>query len=303
MALRMVARPLPLPLPLPLLGLDLRRMSTAAAPSSAAPGRSSAPDSGAPRTRGRAMGYVYTMLGFNSAESKRGRASAALLRACVAATDLRAWHDAGRVPMNWRSKHVLLTTYAWLVHKRLLKEGTEGQKLQEVFFDALWTATCIRMRHAGIDELFIRKNLKGVQDYSFEALVSYDDAMTKKDEEEKVDALAGAIWRNVFQSMDGIGEEHVIGMSRHIYAELQSVLDIPSEAVMEGRLEFADPPTWVKSAEGGSPPLLTYHGGPTVDQVGDWRVELDISGKEYWWNVRTSASTRTPPHLSKSVKN
>jgi cytochrome b pre-mRNA-processing protein 3 len=46
--------------------------------------------------------------------------------------------------------------HVWLIHKRLIMEGKEGQRLQEALFDQLWEDTSNRIRSKGIGEMSVR---------------------------------------------------------------------------------------------------------------------------------------------------
>jgi hypothetical protein len=105
-------------------------------------------------------------------------------------------------------------THTWLIHKRLLKEGKEGQKLQECMFDELWEDTCARLRAIGISEISINKHLGEVQSFSFKYCCELDVAVAKTDEAEVIDELGGAIWRNVYIAKEDMDENHVLDFAR-----------------------------------------------------------------------------------------
>ena len=105
-------------------------------------------------------------------------------------------------------------THTWLIHKRLLKEGKEGLKLQECMFDELWEDTCARLRAIGISEISINKHLGEVQSFSFKYCCELDVAVAKTDEAEVIDDLGGAIWRNVYIAKEDMDENHVLDFAR-----------------------------------------------------------------------------------------
>ena len=53
--------------------------------------------------------------------------------------------------------------HVWMLHRRLLVEGSKGTTLQECMFDELWDDTSIRIRNAGIREIMVNKRLGEVQ--------------------------------------------------------------------------------------------------------------------------------------------
>ena len=115
-------------------------------------------------------------------------------------------------------------THAWMVHKRLIKEGNEGRLIQECMFDELWEDTCNRLRAIGINELSVNKYLSEVQSYSFQFCVELDQALTKPTEEEVVQDIGGALWRHAYAGNDDIDEEHVLKFARYATASVLTSL-------------------------------------------------------------------------------
>jgi hypothetical protein len=46
--------------------------------------------------------------------------------------------------------------HVWMMHRRLITEGKEGQRVQEAMFDQLWEDTSNRIRSHGVNELSVR---------------------------------------------------------------------------------------------------------------------------------------------------
>jgi Ubiquinol-cytochrome C chaperone len=141
---------------------------------------------------------------------------------------------------EFRSRHTVLMTHVWMVHKRLLADdlGKEGRRIQECMFDELWEDTSNRIRAVGVNELSVNKYLKEVQSYSFKYCIELDhalslslgkqkqkgngpdnaadgidtdDEMTPEALQEKVkDEFGGALWRNVYNRRDEIDVDHVL---------------------------------------------------------------------------------------------
>lgn len=124
------------------------------------------------------------------------------------------WFTDGKIGTEFRSKHTVLMTHTWIIHKRLLQEGQEGLRMQECMFDELWEDTCARLRAIGINELSINKYLGEVQSFSFKYCLELDNALTKSSEAEIVDDMGGAIWRNAYISRDDVTEDHVMEFAK-----------------------------------------------------------------------------------------
>lgn len=64
--------------------------------------------------------------------------------------------------------------HVWMIHKRLITEGREGQRLQEALFDQLWEDTSNRIRAVGIGELSV-SHMHGHLDMTLNAGPFYTD--------------------------------------------------------------------------------------------------------------------------------
>jgi hypothetical protein len=62
----------------------------------------------------------------------------------------------GMVGTDFRAKQILLMVHVWMMHRRLITEGKEGQRVQEAMFDQLWEDTSNRIRSHGVNELSVR---------------------------------------------------------------------------------------------------------------------------------------------------
>ena len=122
-------------------------------------------------------------------------------------------HIDGQISSEFRSKHTVLMTHVWMVHKRLVKEGPQGLKTQECMFDELWEDTCSRLRALGINELSINKYLEEVQSYSFKYCVELDEAINRETEEEVMHEIGGALWRNAYVGKDEQDENIVMAFA------------------------------------------------------------------------------------------
>ena len=79
---------------------------------------------------------------------------------------------------------------------------------------------CTRAPSRQVPELTVNKHLTSVQKYSFAAAVSYDHALSHADEEERIDALAGALWRFVYLQNESLLVEHVLELGACCAREL-----------------------------------------------------------------------------------
>ena len=115
----------------------------------------------------------------------------------------------------FRTRHAILMTHIWMVHKRLLQADIPNGKLvQEALFDYLWEDTTSRIRNQKINEMSVNKNLKDVQSFSFRYCIELDQSLKMPSEDEIMEDIGGAIWRSVYDRAEDIPEEHVMDFAR-----------------------------------------------------------------------------------------
>ena len=68
------------------------------------------------------------------------------------------WRESLWVKSDFRSQHGLILMHVWVVHRRLIKEGSEGKKVQEALFDVFWDDTSARLRAMDVPEISVRNN-------------------------------------------------------------------------------------------------------------------------------------------------
>ena len=179
-----------------------------------------------------------------------------------------------------------------------------------------------------IPELRISRYLSDTQKLSFGACVSYDESLKIKDLEECLDDLAGAIWRYVYKRNENVDEKYPVMMANYVLQEVLSLSSVPPLALLEGRLEWSEPPEFPSRPDGfsyktnaldkkkqaekevsldiKSPSEEAFNKfSPTdvyLDQKGDWRMGVAIDGKEFFWNMRTLESRHSIPTNDARVK-
>ncbi|CAM9938648.1 unnamed protein product, partial [Phaeothamnion confervicola] len=197
---------------------------------------------------------LLTLVGYYKPKNVQARAATALFRACQEQAERKSWHRGGQIGDDFRSRHALLSAHVWVMHKRLILEGAEGQRLQETLFDELWNETTRRLRSVGIGELSVNKYLEEVQQYSFGAMVAYDDAMDVLPGYDAGGgfALANAVRLNIYMR-DGadMSAQQAAAMAAYMRHELVTLLELPRDAVLEGRVAFGEPPAWAVAASSG----------------------------------------------------
>ena len=125
------------------------------------------------------------------------------------------------------------------------------------------------------------------------------------------------MWRSAFLRNNDIHPDHVIEMAVHIKKEHNSLMNISSKAVMEGRIEFgslkglwgrirgddkSDKKKVMKGGRMSEPAGPSGPRGASVREEEDeeeeedvWLTNLTSQGKPYYYNKKTRETTWTLP--------
>ena len=69
----------------------------------------------------------------------------------------------------------------------------------------------------GVGELSVNKRLSEVQGYSFKFMIELDDAITRETEDERIDEIAGTLWRMLYLKREDIDPEEVRHVIVHFF--------------------------------------------------------------------------------------
>jgi len=108
---------------------------------------------------------------------------------------------------------------------------------QKMFFKVSWEYTMARMRHHGVPEMSVNKNLRLVQQVSYAAYVAYDNGIDFDAKQ-----FAGALWVHLFSQDKKVTEQSGIVMSNYVKEQRAMLVDLPIEAVVGGRIPWGPPP-------------------------------------------------------------
>lgn len=234
--------------------------------------------------------FIRKLLGGNTTLG----VSRSLLYNCKNHASHEDWftHSKGMIGTDFRSRHSILMVHIWMVHRRLLRcdKSSNGLTIQECLFDELWDDTSIRIRAAGINELSINKYLTQVQGYSFKTCVELDEAMTKKSNDEKIEEIAGTIWRTVYNKRDEIDEDRVLALASYVHTEHASLLSLQDAAILDARIEFAKVPKFNPVPHSGAEKALATSIDELIGRGGEeeeWKAAVASNGRTYYFNVKT----------------
>mmetsp|Transcript_27300 Transcript_27300/g.35213 ORF Transcript_27300/g.35213 Transcript_27300/m.35213 type:complete len:299 (+) Transcript_27300:166-1062(+) len=233
--------------------------------------------------------WFLKAIGYYSKSSILARGASSLFRAAKFGGTRKAFYSRGNVVNDFRSQQVLITAHIWAIHKRLVKEGNDGRLVQEILFDELWNDTMGRIRSFKFAEITINKHLRSVQEYCFGALISFDHAVSFETEEEVRQQMHDAVRAHVYNHDKDIPDAKVDAVADYVLSEMKSLQEIELEPFLHGRIRWDNAPSFglKKVSEGDEVEIL--------GQVGAWRKEYSIDGKEYYWNMDTYESTFDKP--------
>jgi len=217
-----------------------------------------------------------------------------LLSNCKDVSDRPEWYNEGLIGTEFRSRHSLIMLHCWMLHKRLLSEGSKGKTIQEALFDELWDDTGNRIRNVGVNELSINKHLKEVQGYSFRQCLELDEAVAKEHPDEVLEDIGGVVWRFNYLRSDNIEPDHVMKVADYVFREYTTLKEISGEAILEGRVAFGPLPEWTGDENSRSPEIGDTDGGDSNDS-GEWKRAISNDGSVYWWNTTTRETSWTKP--------
>mmetsp|Transcript_410 Transcript_410/g.1530 ORF Transcript_410/g.1530 Transcript_410/m.1530 type:complete len:293 (-) Transcript_410:134-1012(-) len=197
----------------------------------------------------------------------------------------------GSVKDNFKATHSLIATHVWLLHKRLLKEGSAGKALDRALFERFWEDTTSRIRFTDVPELTVDGHLSNVQKYSFENMALYDHCLTYEEESERILKLCGGIWRFVYDMEESVQEPTAIEFARYLMGELETLDGIPLDALKDGRIEWRRPPKFLGEGNSASTEVTTKGNLDYIDTRDEveqfespWRLEWTLRGDTYFWN-------------------
>lgn len=136
----------------------------------------------------------------------------------------------GLVTDDFRSRHTVLLLHIWIVNSRLIKEGKRGLSTQECLFDEFWDETTNRIRSVGVPEMSVNKRLLEVQKYSWQVCTELDGTFANKThtDTEKLDNIAGIMWREIYNRRDEVDVDHVVKLARYVKSLLSYSWAIPT---------------------------------------------------------------------------
>ncbi|KAG6549688.1 hypothetical protein Mapa_008667 [Marchantia paleacea] len=185
-------------------------------------------------------GVALKLLGFYSRESQLIRGSKILYTRISAQADKRDLYASFALEKNFRTTHAMLLLHMWLTLVRLRAEGNDGSKVGQSLYEIFNHDLEKRIVGEGV-KMLISKWMKELEKNFYGAVEAYDAAMHPSAVK---DALARALWRNVFAEDDslmptGAAAAPIKSLARYVRREAACLALTDSESLLSGNILFS----------------------------------------------------------------
>jgi len=180
---------------------------------------------------------VLDMLGYNSPEALRIRQAESLFQNVEKAAVDSGIMNALKLEDDFRNTHTMISLHLWLANRRILLETPHDELLQQEIFDIFWEDTIGRVRKLKVKELFVHKQLRTAQGYTFDMQLGLDEAFASEDglNDQK---LGEVLWRSVFREEEGTLDEDVEQLVAYIHRQGDRLAAIDYEEFRWGKFTW-----------------------------------------------------------------
>jgi len=145
------------------------------------------------------------------------------------------YRDCG-VPDSLDGRFDMIVLHAFLVLRRLNREGERVSAFSQALFDCMFTDMDVSLREIGVGDLSVGKKVKHMARSFYGRAVAYEAGLAGSDE-----TLADALRRNLFGTVTP-APEHTARMADYLRREAAALDARPVEELLQGRLSFGPPP-------------------------------------------------------------
>ncbi len=145
------------------------------------------------------------------------------------------YRDLG-VPDTLDGRFDLVGLHVFLVIRRLAALPPPGPDVAQAVFDAMFSDMDFNLREMGVSDLVVGRRVKAMWEALHGRSAAYEAAMGQGD----TAALAEALARNVWRGAEGVPDGAPQRLARLVLDHAAALDAMPAEALMAGRLRFAD---------------------------------------------------------------
>jgi len=148
--------------------------------------------------------------------------------------------DAFDIDTGFNMQAYFMTIHAWLLHQRLVLEGSKAKKLDEDLFESCWTLIRNWMVLKKVPEYRFDAELHNVQEYMLGCCVHLDKAL------ERPDILPARVqqvlWANMYSGGIKKDSQGLTRLTKYCLRQLGLMLQLDAERFLSGGFVWADFP-------------------------------------------------------------
>eukprot|EP00933_Yihiella_yeosuensis_P021804 TRINITY_DN17203_c0_g3_i1.p1 TRINITY_DN17203_c0_g3~~TRINITY_DN17203_c0_g3_i1.p1 ORF type:complete len:380 (+),score=66.07 TRINITY_DN17203_c0_g3_i1:57-1142(+) len=172
------------------------------------------------------------------------------------------------VDTGFNMQAYFMILHAWLLHQRLVLEGSNAKRLDEDLFEACWTLTRQWLLLKKTPEYRFDAELQNVQEYMLGCCIAMDKAL------ERPDVLPARVqqvlWNNMYSGSVKKDHKGLTRLTKYLLRQLGLVLQLDQERFLSGSFVWADFP--VSDAPGRKIVLPEWR-AQFREQLGDFELE------------------------------
>ena len=159
----------------------------------------------------------------------------ALYREVVRQSRLPVFYTQGGVPDSLDGRFELIVLHAYLIMRRLKRDGDAGRALSQALFDMLFADMDRSLREMGVGDLGVGRRVKAMARGFFGRVAAYDEGLAGDDE-----ILAEALRRNVYGTIS-IPLDALKLMVRYTRRQDLQCQTCPGDSLLAGNIAFVPP--------------------------------------------------------------
>ena len=176
-----------------------------------------------------------SLFGLFKASASQNKAAMELYAGVVAQARQPYFYTDLGVPDTPDGRYDMIMIHAFLLLHRLKRDLPNTEEISQALFDIMFEDMDKSLREMGAGDVGIGRRIKEMAKAFYGRIAAYDEGLNRDD-----DSLEIALQRNVYRQ-SSVKNEQVSALGSYIRREAVNLSDQPTEALLGGRLSFADP--------------------------------------------------------------
>jgi cytochrome b pre-mRNA-processing protein 3 len=140
------------------------------------------------------------------------------------------------VPDTIEGRYDMMVLHAFLVVRRLARDGQPGRDLAQQVCDRFFLEMDRALREMGVGDLTVPKRMKSIAELYAGCSSAYAAALDRRDEA----GLAGALARNVYEDPTGM-DARAAPLAAYVVRADDTLANAPAEQILAGPIPFPSP--------------------------------------------------------------